>query len=378
MRQQLPYERATRFLDSAAVNSEVTARNYAVTLKDFDAYLQTRHLDLEKVIYTIKKGKNSVYEILQGYVPHLHKKGARNSTIRVKLAGVKSYLQFYDIDIVPIKFKNQVRPPKKDTEDGDPLDIDDVRALLNVCTNRRLKTLLFVLASGGMRITEALAIRIMDINIDQMPTRVHIRREFTKTRKPRDIFISNEATRFLRQWLGWKYSQERANPLERKGEDLIFRANQETTKDLGNIYRSVLNEWHRALKAANLAKMKEGVHRYTITIHSLRGFVKTVLSDQISSDYSEWFLGHSKSTYWQKKPEERASLYLEKCMPHLTFQDMTEIRTHAKSMEKTIDDLQRQLREKDKKMKQIALDAARQVYSEQKGLKGEFGKPTLS
>ncbi len=38
--------------------------------------------------------------------------------------------------------------------------------------------------------------------------------------------------------------------------------------------------------------------RRKITLHSFRRFVKTVISDQVGQDYSEWFLGHAKSPYY--------------------------------------------------------------------------------
>jgi hypothetical protein len=38
---------------------------------------------------------------------------------------------------------------------------------------------------------------------------VHIRKEFTKTKAARDIYIADEATMFLKQWLDWKYSEKR-------------------------------------------------------------------------------------------------------------------------------------------------------------------------
>jgi integrase len=68
-----------------------------------------------------------------------------------------------------------------------------------------LKAYLLVLASGGLRASEGLAIRLKDLDFSASPTRIHIRKEFTKTKVARDIYISDEATRFLKQWLEWKY-----------------------------------------------------------------------------------------------------------------------------------------------------------------------------
>jgi hypothetical protein len=46
--------------------------------------------------------------------------------------------------------------------------------------------------------------------------------------------------------------------------------------------------------------------RREITLHSFRRFVKTTISDLGYQDFSEYFIGHSGSTYWTKKESEKA------------------------------------------------------------------------
>ena len=41
---------------------------------------------------------------------------------------------------------------------------------------------------------------------------IHIRAEYVKTRVGRDIYISDEATQYLKQWLDWKYRERGLNP----------------------------------------------------------------------------------------------------------------------------------------------------------------------
>ena len=95
--------------------------------------------------------------------------------------------------------------PKVYREDEEAIDISDIRRILLSCNNRRLKTYLLILASGGMRATECLATRIKDIDFSVNPTKIHIRKEYAKTRTGRDIYISDEATLYLKQWIQWKY-----------------------------------------------------------------------------------------------------------------------------------------------------------------------------
>ena len=42
-----------------------------------------------------------------------------------------------------------------------------------------------------------------------------------------------------------------------------------------------------------------------ITLHSFRRDIKTTIADLGYSDYSDWFIGHSGSTYWRKKYNEK-------------------------------------------------------------------------
>ncbi len=90
--------------------------------------------------------------------------------------------------------------------------------------------------------------------------------------------------------------------------------------------------------------------RREITLHSFRRFVKTTLSDLGYSDYSEWFIGHSGSTYWRKKDNEKAEIF-QKIEPYLTFLNIQQLNRKGADLETKIEELQdvnQALREKDK------------------------------
>jgi hypothetical protein len=61
--------------------------------------------------------------------------------------------------------------------------------------------------------------------------------------------------------------------------------------------------------------------RRDLTLHSFRRFVKTTISDLGYADFSEWFIGHSGSTYWTKKDKDKEEIFL-KIEPYLTFLNM--------------------------------------------------------
>jgi integrase len=63
------------------------------------------------------------------------------------------------------------------------------------------KSLFLVLASSGMRIGEALRLKVEDVDLTSDPPKINIRGEYTKTGNPRIAFISFEARESLEEWL---------------------------------------------------------------------------------------------------------------------------------------------------------------------------------
>ena len=82
--------------------------------------------------------------------------------------------------------------------------------------------------------------------------------------------------------------------------------------------------------------------RRQITLHSFRRFVKSTISDLGYSDYSEWFIGHSGSTYYRKTEKEKAEIFA-KIEPYLTFLDYSELEARGA-------DVVTKLQEKDKQI----------------------------
>jgi hypothetical protein len=115
-----------------------------------------------------------------------------------------------------------------------------------------------------------------------------------------------------------------------------------------HIYFKIVYEFEKLLSIAGMDERKEdGLgRRRKITLHSLRRFVKTVISDQVGQEYSEWFLGHAKSPYYTKKEIDRKEIFATKCMKYLTFLDYTTLEARGRGIEA-------KLREKDREMQAV-------------------------
>jgi len=344
-----------KFLDSIGRNSQQSRRIYGFGLSHFQGFLYNEYgidCTIDSIVDDILRNKINVYSLLDSFVSYLRGNGETSklsaNSIFLYVAAVRSYLAYYDIDIVPAKFKRRVKLPKNHREDEQPIDAEDIRRILLSCNNRRLKAYLLVLGSGGFRAMEALAIRYADLDYSVSPTKVKVRKEFAKNKVSREVYISDEATHFLKQWQDWKSRRIKGiTP-----NDLVFVTTDDKSVKLRSVYSRVLQEFNSILKIVGMDDRKEGMNRRKITFHSFRRHLKGVLSNQVNTDYSEWFLGHNKSPYYTLKQEQRREIYLEKCMKWLTFLDFSLLQNTSRNIETKLEEREKEvafLRERDLK-----------------------------
>lgn len=111
---------------------------------------------LETILDVIVKNELDIYQLIDSFIAFensnvrtLRGREMRVTpqTIRTILIGIKSYLAYYDVDIIPSKFKRKVKLPRIHREDEEPLDSSDIRRILLACSNRRLRAYLLALGS---------------------------------------------------------------------------------------------------------------------------------------------------------------------------------------------------------------------------------------
>ena len=109
------------------------------------------------------------------------------------------------------------------------------------------------------------------------------------------------------------------------------------------MYFRLILEFEKLLTVAGMDKCKDNSRRHHITLHSFRRFTNTVLSDNVSSQYADWFLGHaSRSVYYTKKEPERRKIYstVEK---YLTILDYSLFETHGKNIEMKLQEKEQEI-----------------------------------
>jgi integrase len=249
------YKTVNVFLSSMLRNCLKSKYAYQYGLTHFQKFLTLKYhqYNIETILKPLSKNKLDIYVVLDEFVSYLVDTTLEltSNTIKLYITAVRSYLAYYDVDIIPSKFKRKVKMPKLYREDEEPLDASDIRKILLSCNNRRLKTYLLVLASGGMRAVECLAIRLKDLDFTVNPTKIHIRKEYSKTKAARDIYISDEATQYVKQWIDWKYNNE-VRPRTQEDDDLLFTVYR--TKTPITLYVKVLTEFEKVLSIVGLSK----------------------------------------------------------------------------------------------------------------------------
>ena len=234
-----------------------------------------------------------------------------------------------------------------------------------------------------MRATEALSIRIADVDFESSPAIITIRGEHIKTKADRYAFLTKETIEQIKRWIDYKYRKRRICYKDEKTcksieeyrtpqknvNDFLFsvkgpyKKSSKPTNHLKNVYNTLVLQFQKTLDRNGMGSKEEGNSnnnssnrnenssiRRKITLHSFRRFVKTTISDLGYSDYSEWFIGHAGSTYWRKKDNKKAEIF-NKIEPYLTFLNIQQLNRQGADLETKIEELQevnQVLREKDK------------------------------
>ncbi|HEX5186163.1 MAG TPA: site-specific integrase [Nitrososphaeraceae archaeon] len=348
-----------KFIKNIGIQNKNTAIQYQSRLSFFERFAKDYYKDnksnVDELLLDLKDKKLDPYDILNEFSLFLKNNyNFSGATFKAKITTIKTFLEYFDIDISPKKFKLKVRIPKKITSHKEAIDKEDIIKILNGCSDLRLKTYVMLLASTGCRATEALSIRIKDIDFESNPAKIGIRGEYTKTKVDRYTFITNEVVEQIKLWLDFKYRKRRICKIDKETGKTIteYRIPEKDTNDLifsiyrvknpypESLYNSIERVFAKTLDRIGMGSREDGNEiRREITLHSFRRFAKTTISNLGFQDYSDWFLGHAGSTYWREKDKVKAEIF-KKVEPYLTFLDINQLERQGSDMQTKIEELQ--------------------------------------
>jgi integrase len=196
--------------------------------------------------------------------------------------------------------------------------------------NSRAKALFLTLASSGMRIQECLSVTVDHVFLNERPPRIHLEAEWTKTGIARDVYISNEAKRWITNWM--KHRDNYINSVNNRLENHPSISRERNYATLFAFRPTTCHEmWENLLyKADGIKKerdrkkrklQKKGkyteidpkTNRYIYHIHSLRKFFSR--RSTMDRDAIEQLLGHTTKdynmAYTEYQPQELKQIYLE-------------------------------------------------------------------
>jgi integrase len=363
----------SKYIKNVGIMNKSTAYVYLKRLASFRKFISSAFdgLTIDELIIRIKEGKEDVFEVLNNYSSYLNTINISTSTLKQHAITVKNFFEYHDVDISPRKFKLKIKLPRTVRKNKEALSKEDISDILNACSDIRLKTYVMLLASTGMRAQEALSLRTKDFDLDEnsMPIRFYVRGEYTKTRTDRTAFLTNEMAQQLKLWIDYKYRTRRVsyndqyNTISRtktiteyrtpakNDTDLVFAVyqNKDLPKTL-SLYQDLVRSFAKTLDRMGKGAREDGNKRRQITLHSFRRFVKTTISDLGYADYSEYFIGHSGSTYWRKKDSEKAEIF-RKIEPYLTFLNVHQLERQGADIQTKVEELEelnQSLRQRDK------------------------------
>lgn len=215
-------------------------------------------------------------------------KGSPPKTVQTWLAAVKIFLIDNDVEL-PQKFWRRLKRRKKGSRAITQDKVPSNKQLRQILTHMRAKgkSLFLILSSSGMRIGEALQLKLEDVELDSTPTKISIRGQYTKTGNPRVSFISSEATEVLKEWL---------NIREDSLKTAIGRSRGRKPKQDGRIFpfhtANAYVVWNNALGKAKLNDRDKTTNRHKIHPHVLRKFFRTRMATVIPVDVVEALMGH--------------------------------------------------------------------------------------
>ena len=180
-----------------------------------------------------------------------------------------SSLKFFYETVLKKKIFEDIKSPKKENKLPTVLTKSEIKKMIDITKNQKHKLLISFLYSSGLRVSEAVHLKVDDLDLDEKMGRVIA----GKGKKDRNIILSKQLIEQLQLYLQErKYKSSYVFPGEGGKEHLSIRMAQ----------RIVQN-----------AATKAGI-RKRVFCHALRSsFATHLLEDGVNIRYIQVLLGHS-------------------------------------------------------------------------------------
>lgn len=276
--------------------TERTIKTYQAVIKSWDLFLLEQNKKEADVIDEMKRNNQSpdTYFFLRAYGIFLMRKGLSTKSIKVYLTALRSWLFENGVMIYNEFFKRYIEF-KIQKELRVALTLDQIKELYEQTNSTRMKAILLVLMSSGMRISEVLQLKVADIDMNTDPISIRIRANTTKSKEERIAFISKEAGVLVQTLL---------KKLDKN--DFVFCKNYGVDTLI-----AVETMFGRLRKKCGFTSKYDGGRNYHVNLHSYRAYFHTKASKILGSDTAHAMIGHHQymDVYFRLEPQERMALY---------------------------------------------------------------------
>ena len=290
------------YFEVISVRARGTQKNIRFALQRFEEFVKSsfdgrssEEIISELLVLKGTEQDSALFDLLQDYVNYANSSGISPTTIRGFFSALKGYLTYRGLKIHQEEVKQNIKFPKIMYEEKHGLTPDEIKNLLDNASPKR-KALYLALLSSGMRIEEACALRKRDFDDSLERIQIHIPASYTKTKKARTTFISQEAAKYVLPIL------KKINP-----DKLVFGTNE----DKSSAKLVELNYFGRLRnKAGFFEKYDSGIHK--ITVHSFRAWFITKCS-AVNENVGHALAGHEyyMKSYDRLSNEEKLKIYLK-------------------------------------------------------------------
>lgn len=249
--------------------------------------------------------RNHVADLLK-FVQALRERPPK--TLHLYVTVVRQYLLFCcDIDLSTkerMMLRNRMPKGSRARTREDDLTQSKVRQILLHC-DVRLKALILLLVSSGLRIGEALQLRVDDVTLDAVPQVVYVRGETSKEGDYRISFLTGEAKEAIQEWLKLRenYISDAARRTSKNISHSKGRHHKAWAKEPSPPSEEFLFPWSyistivalkRVLKRAGLYARDPATKIGTIHIHTLRKyFLSQIKAKGMPDAIAETLVGHA-------------------------------------------------------------------------------------
>jgi integrase/recombinase XerD len=155
------------------------------------------------VSFLKERGTGGIEEItrtdLEAFVEHLHDKGIRISTVKLRLAQLKAFLRFTidrgALSEAVFPWNLTIKMPEPLPRAMDPEDVDK---LLAAKASVRDRAMVVLLLRTGMRIGELLRTRVRDVTMEEQRIVIY---EGEKNQRGRVVYFSDDSKAALTAWI---------------------------------------------------------------------------------------------------------------------------------------------------------------------------------